>query len=194
MIILGLDASSATYGYCVFDTELMKPIEVGSLKLPTSKKDQSEKDLFGKLEQIFMFISDLKLRFNPEAAALEGLFLKSVTTLETLSEVRGVTRLALGGTILILIPTTTMKSEIGLTIALNTKRKEEMTVIEKAKEYTDHKGNVKTISPAKKKDMIRELKKQIVLDLVNEKFGLSLTINDESDAVAIAYTYCKKYL
>ena len=194
MIILGLDASSAVYGYCVFDTETMRPIEVGSLKLKTSKKDQSEVDLYSKLEAIFSFISALRIKFNPEVASIEDLFLKNVGTLETLSEVRGATRLALGGVPLVKIPTTTMKSEIGLTGALKTTRKDEVVAIEKATEWTDMKGTIKTITVAKKKDLIRELKKQIVLDLVNKKFDLSLTINDESDAVAIAYTYCKKYL
>jgi Holliday junction resolvasome RuvABC endonuclease subunit len=179
--ILGLDASTNVYGWAILDTVAQKVVASGTIDM------HKLKTLEDKLAIAFNFIHHLKDEHSFDEAVIEALFLKSVTTLETLSEMRGVTRLALNPLPLHSITTTEMKSLIGLTTRLNGQEKNLLEEITNLKEW---KG--KPISLAKKKDLIRDLKKNIVVSLVNERFGLSIESNDEADAIAIAYAYDQK--
>lgn len=188
MLILGLDASSKSYGWCIYDTDVPEEeavLEVGHIKL--DKYDRLQE----KLQMVYHKIREITIDFKLSVVVIEDVYLKNVDTLKVLSELRGVTRFSVNPLELHCIGTTTMKKQIGLTDALKGRYKDELDAIKAQKTYMGRGNKQKPMTKSVRDSRIRALKKNAVMDLVNERFGLELTCDDESDAVAIAYTYVK---
>lgn len=171
MIILGLDASSASYGYSIFNKDTQEVIHADRIKM------KSTMSLEEKLHIIYTELQDVVMTYNPDLAVIEDIYMKNVKTLATLAEVRGVSRLAIYPATLHLIPSSTMKKHIGLT--QDVVAKEGLKVVRGAE------GLSKSVKAARS----RKIKKDAVIRLVNERFGLAVEIDDIADAIALAYAY-----
>jgi Holliday junction resolvasome RuvABC endonuclease subunit len=164
---MGVDSSTNSFAFCLFDGE---PVKWGKITF-------NGNNIYDKVIDCRNKIKFIKQEVHPDYICIESaIMVRSQAVAINMAMMVGslISELAIDSKSIITVPPATWQNYIG---------NKNLTKIEKE--------NIKINSPGKSeawyRNSSRNIRKQKTMDFFNNKFGMNLTDNDVADACGLAY-------